>query len=197
MAKRLFDLAGAGVGLLLLSPLLLLISAWIKLDSPGPVFYRQVRVGRFGSPFRIHKFRTMRTDADRIGLPLTVGSDPRITRSGRFLRHYKLDELPQLIDVLLGKMSLVGPRPEVPKYVEHYPADVRALVLSVRPGITDLASIAYRDENALLGGSTNPDRTYLEEVLPAKLRFNVEYARQNNLLGDIKIIMRTLIAIVS
>ena len=197
MAKRLFDLIGAGIGLVLLSPLLLLIAVWVKLDSPGPVFYRQERVGRFGRLFRIHKFRTMHVDADRVGLALTVGADPRVTRAGALLRRYKLDELPQLLDVILGDMSLVGPRPEVPKYVAHYPNDVRELVLSVRPGITDLASIEYRDENALLGKSANPEQTYLEQVLPAKLRFNVEYARRHSVLGDLKIILCTLVAIVS
>lgn len=197
MAKRLFDLVVAAVGLLLLSPLLLLIAAWVKLDSPGTVFYRQERVGRFGRLFRIHKFRTMRVDADRIGLALTVGGDRRITRVGAFLRRYKLDELPQLIDVILGDMSLVGPRPEVPKYVAHYPKDVRELVLSVRPGITDLASIEYRDENTLLGKSSNPEQTYLDQVLPAKLRFNVEYVRRHSVLGDLRIILCTLVAIMS
>ena len=146
MVKRLFDLLLSCIGLLLLAPLLLLIALLIKLDSPGPVMFRQERVGRFGKPFRIHKFRTMRHEPAGQGLQITVGADRRITRVGGFLRASKLDELPQLLDVWLGDMSLVGPRPEVPRYVAHYPAELREKVLSVRPGITDIASIEYRDE---------------------------------------------------
>ncbi len=146
MAKRLFDILCAGVGLLLLSPLLLVVAAWVKLDSPGPVMFRQERVGRFGRSFRIHKFRTMRVDAPTLGPQITIGDDARITRSGRWLRASKVDELPQLWDVLRGAMSLVGPRPEVPRYVAMYPAELRALVLSVRPGITDPASLSFRNE---------------------------------------------------
>ena len=192
MLKRLFDVLAAGCGLLLLLPVLLLIMLWIKLDSPGPVFFRQERVGRFGRPFRIHKFRTMYVDAEARGLQLTVGADPRVTRSGQFLRHYKLDELPQLLDVLLGQMSLVGPRPEVPRYVAHYPAEVRDKVLSVRPGLTDLASIEYRHENRLLGASTDPEHTYLHEVMPNKLRINLQYVDNHGLFSDIGILWRTL-----
>ncbi|NLR75877.1 MULTISPECIES: sugar transferase [Leeia] len=192
MPKRVFDLLAAGCGVLLLLPVLLLIMLWIKLDSPGPVFFRQERVGRFGKPFRIHKFRTMYVDAEARGLQLTVGADPRVTRSGQFLRHYKLDELPQLLDVLLGQMSLVGPRPEVPRYVAHYPADVRDKVLSVRPGLTDLASIEYRHENRLLGESSDPEHTYLHEVMPNKLRINLQYVDNHGLFSDIGILWRTL-----
>ena len=195
MSKRLFDLICASLGLILLSPALLLIAAWIKLDATGPIFFRQERIGQFGTPFRIHKFRTMITDAEKRGMQITVGKDNRITRSGTFLRRYKLDELPQLIDVVIGNMSLVGPRPEVPKYVACYPADVRDLVLSVKPGITDLASIEFKDENTLLGKSTNPEETYISEVLPRKLVYCVEYVQQRTLFFDFKVILRTLHAI--
>ncbi|WP_018150564.1 sugar transferase [Leeia oryzae] len=195
MLKRLFDLLLAGIGLLCLLPLFVLVALWIKYDSSGPVFFRQERVGRFGQLFRIHKFRTMRVDAERSGLQITVGQDNRITRSGQFLRHYKLDELPQLIDVLAGTMSLVGPRPEVPRYVALYPEDIKRQVLSVRPGITDLASIEYRHENALLGASANPEKTYIEEVMPAKLALNCQYVARQSLGLDIVLIFKTVLAI--
>jgi lipopolysaccharide/colanic/teichoic acid biosynthesis glycosyltransferase len=196
LAKRLFDLVAAGAGLLVLAPLLLLLALWIKLDSRGPVFFRQERVGRAGVPFRIHKFRTMRVDAERHG-QLTVGKDSRVTGAGAFLRKSKLDELPQLIDVLVGSMSLVGPRPEVPKYVAHYPAEVKELVLSVRPGITDWASIKMIDENEILGAAADPERAYIEEVLPQKLAYYVAYAQGHTLPDDIKIIFATLAKIVT
>jgi lipopolysaccharide/colanic/teichoic acid biosynthesis glycosyltransferase len=195
MAKRLFDLICAGAGLLLLSPLLLGIALWIKLDSAGPVFFRQQRVGRFGVPFRIHKFRTMQDDASALGPQLTVGADPRITRAGRVLRAAKLDELPQLLDVIAGTMSLVGPRPEVPRYVALYPSALRDKVLSVRPGITDPASIAYRDESALLAAASDPERVYVEQVMPAKLRFAAEYVEQRSMFGDLRLIGATLRAL--
>ena len=195
MAKRLMDLLGAGLGLLLLAPLLLPIALLIKLDSPGPVFYRQVRVGRFGREFRIHKFRTMRDAPVASGRQITVGADPRITRTGAWLRHSKLDELAQLIDVLLGDMSLVGPRPEVPKYVALYPAELRDKVLSVRPGITDIASIEYRHESRLLGESADPEHTYVHEVLPAKLALQARYVDQAGVFTDLALIARTLRAL--
>ncbi|MEY8879653.1 MAG: sugar transferase [Leptothrix sp. (in: b-proteobacteria)] len=197
MAKRLFDLLLAGAGLLALLPLLLLIALAIKLDSRGPVFYRQVRVGRHGREFRIHKFRTMtHNPADR-GPQLTVGLDARITRVGAFLRRSKLDELAQLIDVLQGSMSLVGPRPEVPRYVALYPAELRAKVLSVRPGITDFASVEYRDESTLLAASADPERTYREQVLPAKLALQAKYVDAAGVFTDLKLIARTLRAIMN
>lgn len=196
LAKRSFDLLAAGAGLLLLSPVLLLLALWIRLDSPGPVFFRQVRVGRFGRPFRIHKFRTMRTDAERHG-QLTVGADARVTRAGLLLRKTKLDELPQLIDVVCGSMSLVGPRPEVPRYVEQYPAALRDKVLSLRPGITDWASIRMIDENEILGRAEDPERAYIEQVLPEKLAYYVRYADTHTLAGDVHIILVTLLKIVS
>ncbi len=195
MLKRIFDIFFASFGLIIISPLLLLIAIWIKLDSPGPIFFRQERVGQFGTSFRIHKFRTMVTDAEKRGMQLTVGKDNRITRSGCFLRHYKLDELPQLIDVLVGNMSLVGPRPEVPKYVACYPDNIRDLVLSVKPGITDLASIEFREENKILGLSTNPEKTYINEILPIKLKYYIQYTQKNNIFLDLLIILRTFQAI--
>ncbi len=188
--KRLFDLLAASAGLLLLAPLLLALALWIKRDSPGPVFFRQERMGRYGRPFRIYKFRSMRQD--NAGLQITVGADSRITRSGHFIRTYKLDELPQLINVLLGDMSLVGPRPEVPRYVALYPDAVRTEVLSVRPGITDLASVQYRSESTLLADSTDPEHTYIHTILPAKLALCQQYVRQRSLLLDLKIIAMTL-----
>jgi lipopolysaccharide/colanic/teichoic acid biosynthesis glycosyltransferase len=195
MAKRAFDLVCAALGLVLLAPLLLGIALWIKLDSRGPVFFRQQRVGRRGVPFRIHKFRTMVADAPALGAPITVGADPRITRAGRFLRRAKLDELPQLIDVLVGTMSLVGPRPELPRYVALYPAELRDKVLSVRPGITDPASIEYRDEAALLACAADPERAYVEQVLPAKLRCSVRYVEQQSMRGDMRLIGATVSAL--
>ncbi len=196
MAKRLFDWLASGLGLLLLSPVLLVLAVWIKLDSSGPVFFRQERVGQFGRLFRIHKFRTMVTDAERLGLQITVGADSRVTRVGQWLRKYKLDELPQLLDVWLGHMSLVGPRPEVPRYVACYPADVRELVLSVRPGITDRASIEYRDENEVLGNSVNPHDTYINEILPIKISYYLEYVNNRTFMDDLMIIFVTLRALI-
>ena len=185
MAKRLFDLAVALPGLLLLAPAMLLIALCIKLDSPGPVFFRQLRVGRHGVPFRIHKFRTMVADAPQLGPALTVGDDPRITRVGRWLRGTKLDELPQLLDVLAGSMSLVGPRPELPQYVALYPADLRERVLAGRPGLTDPASLRFADESMLLARATDPEREYREVLLPAKLRESVAYAERATLGSDL------------
>ena len=190
LLKRLFDIAASGIGLLLLAPLLLGIAVWIKRDSPGPVFFRQERIGRHGQPFRIYKFRSMRQN--NAGLQITVGEDARITRSGRFIRAYKLDELPQLINVLLGDMSIVGPRPEVPRYVALYPAEVRAEVLSVRPGITDLASVQYRSESTLLAQSSNPEQTYVDTILPAKLALCRQYVRERSFWLDLHIIGMTL-----
>jgi lipopolysaccharide/colanic/teichoic acid biosynthesis glycosyltransferase len=190
MAKRLFDIVCSALGLLLLSPLLLALALWIRLDSPGPVFFRQERIGRGGAPFRIHKFRSMRNDAG--GLQLTVGVDPRITRVGAWMRDRRLDELPQLIDVLQGTMSLVGPRPEVPRYVAHYPPDMAAKVLSVRPGITDPSSLEFLDEAALLAAAADPEREYIERILPRKLQGAARYAEQASLLSDIALIGRTV-----
>jgi len=192
MAKRLFDLLAATAALLLLAPLLALVALAIKLDTPGPVFFRQERVGRGGVPFRIHKFRTMRVDAPALGPAVTVGRDVRITRVGHWLRDRRIDELPQFIDVLLGRMSLVGPRPEVPRYVAHYPAALKARVLSVRPGITDPASLAHLDEAALLARAADPERAYIEQVLPRKLALQADYAARATLWSDLAVLGRTL-----
>jgi lipopolysaccharide/colanic/teichoic acid biosynthesis glycosyltransferase len=192
MGKRLFDLLLAGAGLVLLAPLFVLIALAIRLDSPGPVFYRQQRVGRGGVPFRIHKFRTMVHDPQDRGPQITAGADPRITRVGAFLRRGKLDELAQLIDVVQGTMSLVGPRPEVPRYVALYPQALRDKVLSVRPGITDIASIEFRDENALLARASDPEREYREVIMPAKLKLAERYVDQATLATDLRLIGKTL-----
>ena len=192
MAKRVFDLLGAGLALLLLSPLMLAIAAAIKLDSRGPVFFRQQRVGRHGVPFLIHKFRTMVADAPQCGPALTVGADARITRVGHWLRRTRLDELPQLIDVLAGPMSLVGPRPEVPMYVAHYPAALRERALSVRPGITDPSSLLYLNEAELHARAADPEREYIEVILPRKLQCAADYAAQANLRSDVVVLVRTL-----
>ncbi len=196
MTKRLFDWLASGLGLVLLSPFLFALAIWIKLDSPGPVFFRQERVGRFGCVFRIYKFRTMVTDAERLGLQITVGADARVTRAGRWLRKYKLDELPQLMDVWLGHMSLVGPRPEVPRYVACYPSNLRDVVLSVRPGITDRASIEFKAENEILGRAADPNHAYVEEVLPIKLKYYVEYVNSRTFWGDLNLIFLTIKAII-
>jgi lipopolysaccharide/colanic/teichoic acid biosynthesis glycosyltransferase len=189
LSKRLFDIVCAAVGLVLLSPLLLLAAVWVKLDSPGPALFRQTRVGRFGAPFTIHKFRTMRVEP---GAAITVGADPRITRSGQVLRQTKLDELPQLWDVLRGAMSLVGPRPELPHYVALYPADLRERVLAVRPGITDPASLAFSHEAELLAAAADPEREYREVILPAKLKLSADYAATASLATDLRLIFATL-----
>ena len=193
--KRAFDIAFSATALLLLAPLLAVIALWVRRDSPGPVIYRQERVGRYGQLFRIYKFRTMHPRAEAAGPPLTVGADGRITRAGHWLRRTKIDELPQLFNVLLGHMSLVGPRPEVPRYVALYPDDLRTLVLSVRPGITDAASIEFRNESHILGQSSDPERIYVEQILPIKLQHAVHYAGHHSLWGDLKIIARTVAAL--
>lgn len=180
----------------MLSPLFLVIAVWIKLDSKGPVFFRQVRVGRNGKPFRIHKFRTMGVNSESVGR-LTVGNDSRVTRSGHFLRKSKIDELPQLIDVVVGNMSLVGPRPEVQEFIDCYPSEVRREVLSVRPGITDLASIEMVDENEILAKYTDSRKAYIEQILPIKQQYYVDYVRNNSLFEDINIIFKTIYKIVN
>ena len=196
MSKRLFDWILSSLGLLVLGPVLILVALAIKLDLPGPVFFRQERVGRWGHPFWIHKFRTMRHDPVGQGLQITVGQDARITRVGAFLRASKIDELPQLIDVWVGTMSLVGPRPEVPRYVAVYPPELRDKILSVRPGITDIASIEYRDESAVLARAADPEQAYLHEVLPHKLALSARYVDQASVWTDLQLILRTLLAIV-
>jgi len=190
VAKRLFDIVASFIGLIILSPFFIIISMLILLSGRGGIFYRQVRVGKDGVDFRIWKFRTMRPDSDKKGLLTVGGKDPRVTRVGYFLRKSKLDEIPQLINVLVGEMSLVGPRPEVRKYVNMYTPD-QLRVLDVRPGITDYASIEYRNENELLAKSSDPERTYVDEVMPAKLRLNMKYIEEKSLWTDVKILFRT------
>lgn len=194
--KRAFDLLCAAMGLVLCLPLFAVIALAVKLDSPGPVYFRQQRVGRHGRIFKIHKFRSMHTRPQDAGHQITVNNDPRVTRTGRWLRQWKLDELPQLLDVLYGDMSLVGPRPEVPKYVAAYPEEVRDVVLSVRPGITDLASIRFRDENAMLDASADPDTAYIEQILPEKLKLQMEYVARQSFAMDMKILLQTACRVV-
>jgi lipopolysaccharide/colanic/teichoic acid biosynthesis glycosyltransferase len=189
MAKRGFDLLVSAALLLLLAPMLLAIGIWVKLDSPGPALFRQQRVGRYGTLFTIHKFRSMRSNAG--GLGLTVGDDARITRAGRWLRRLKMDELPQLWDVLRGTMSFVGPRPDLPEYVARYPEELRQRVLRVRPGITDPASLAFRNEAELLAREADPERAYRERILPAKLQLSADYADRATLWTDLRLIWRT------
>lgn len=190
--KRLFDILASGIGIIVLSPVLLIIALRIKTGSDGPVFFKQIRVGKNGKEFEILKFRTMVVNAEKLGRQITVGADNRITKVGGFLRKYKLDELPQLFNVFKGDMSLVGPRPEVPRYVKLYTEEQRK-VLSVRPGITDLASIRYRDENELLGKAENPDEFYINTIMPDKLALNMEYIKKSNVFYDIYIIIETII----
>jgi lipopolysaccharide/colanic/teichoic acid biosynthesis glycosyltransferase len=193
LTKRILDVIVAALGLIILAPVLLLIGLLIKLTSPGPVFFRQERVGLNAKVFAIHKFRTMTIDAPLRGLNLTVGKDKRITPIGRMLRKTKLDELPQLIDVLVGNMSLVGPRPEVPEFVTFYSPEVKQIVLSVRPGITEWASIRMIDENELLAKSTDPRQAYIKHILPEKLDFAVKYVQTRTFCQDCRIIFTTII----
>ncbi len=197
MSKRLFDLLLSGLGLVVMALPFLLIAIVIKLDSHGPVFFRQTRVGRRGREFRIHKFRTMRHAPGEKTSLITMENDPRITRVGRWLRRNKLDEFPQLLDVLAGDMSLVGPRPEVPKYVALYPPEIRRLVLSVRPGITDEASILFHRESELLAGSTDLEVEYTQRILPAKLAIYQRYVGERNLARDATILLRTIALLIS
>lgn len=192
--KRLFDFVASGIGLLVLSPIFLIVAIWIKCDSRGPVFYRQLRVGKDNKDFWLYKFRSMRPGSDKHGLITIGGRDPRVTKSGYFIRKYKLDELPQLINVFIGDMSLVGPRPEVRKYVDMYTRE-QMQVLTVRPGITDLASIRYRNENELLEGVEDPDQYYVDVVMQDKLNINLEYVQNHSFIGDLILICRTFIAI--
>ena len=196
MLKRGFDVVSSLIGIILLFPVLLILWICIQLESSGGGFYRQIRVGKNGVDFRLWKFRTMQTGADKKGLLTIGGRDSRVTRIGFYLRKYKLDELPQLINVIVGDMSIVGPRPEVRKYVELYSQNQRK-VLSVKPGITDYASIEYSNENELLALSENPEKTYIEEVLPAKLELNQKYLNEQGFLTDLKIIFQTIGKIVS
>ncbi len=195
IAKRTFDLALSSLGLLLLFPWLLLIALVIKIDSAGPVFYRGLRAGRLGKPFRIFKFRTMVRNADQLGGTSTPGDDPRVTRAGRLLRKYKVDELPQLLNVMRGEMSLVGPRPQVSWAVERYTEEEKAL-LGVRPGITDYASLKFRHEDEILRGSTQPDKDYFEKIHPEKMRLSLEYVKKQSFFLDCRILARTLVTVI-
>lgn len=193
--KRIMDIVFSLGFILVLSPILLFIAIWIKLDSTGPVFYLQERIGLHRKPFRIYKFRTMHPDADKRGLLTVGGRDPRVTSAGYYLRKFKLDELPQFFNVLGGSMSLVGPRPEVKRYVDLYNS-TQLNVLNVKPGITDYASIEYSDENELLGKASDPERTYIDEIMPAKLELNLKYINDQSLMTDCKILFRTFLKIV-
>jgi lipopolysaccharide/colanic/teichoic acid biosynthesis glycosyltransferase len=196
MIKRLFDLVCSAFGLLVLSPLLVVLCVLIKLEDGGPVLYRGVRVGRYGKRFRIFKFRTMVVNADKIGGPSTADDDARITPMGKLVRRFKLDELPQLINVWTGDMSLVGPRPEVPGEVDLYTEEERAL-LNVRPGITDYASIAFHNEGEILRGSPDPHQAYREKIRPEKIRLGLEYVKHNSLRLDLKIIFKTFSTLIA
>lgn len=193
--KRAMDIVISGGALAVIWPVLLLIALAIKIDDPGPVFYRQVRVGKDGKEFRIFKFRTMIVDADKKGLAITVGRDNRITRMGRLLRKTKLDELAQLFNVFIGEMSFVGPRPEVPKYVKLYTPYQRQVLL-VRPGITDYASIAYRNENDMLEGAEDPEKMYIDVIMPDKIELNMKYLHEISPLADIRLIFSTIAAVI-
>ena len=195
MLKRLFDIVLSLFGLILISPVLVTLAIMIKKEERGPVFYRGVRVGRFGKLFRIFKFRTMVVNAEKLGGPSTADDDPRITKVGNFIRKFKLDELPQLINVLKGEMSFVGPRPEVQMYVDMFTEEERA-ILSVRPGITDWASIWNPDEGGILAGSLDPEKTYMEKIRPEKIRLQLKYVRERSFWNDLKIIAQTIITIV-
>lgn len=194
--KRSFDILASGLGLIVLSPLFIILAIWIKLDSKGPVFYRQVRVGRYNKDFRIFKFRSMRVGSDKGSLVTIGGHDPRITRSGYFIRKFKFDELPQLINVFLGDMSLVGPRPEVRHYVDYWTTE-QMHVLDVRPGITDPASIKFRNENELMEKAEDPEKYYIEVIMQEKIRLYLEYVEKHSFFYDIALIFKTFWVIVS
>lgn len=194
--KRIFDILASGCGLIVLSPVFLVLAIWIKLDSPGPVFYRQVRVGRGNKDFSIFKFRSMRVGSDKGSLVTIGGHDPRITRSGYFIRKFKLDEFPQLINVFIGDMSLVGPRPEVRHYVNYWTPE-QMHVLDVRPGITDPASIKFRNENELMEQAEDPEKYYIEVIMQEKIKLYLDYVRDHSFLGDIGLIFKTFWVIVT
>ncbi|HLX53972.1 MAG TPA: sugar transferase [Aquella sp.] len=192
IAKRFFDIICSLLGLIILAPFFIIIAILTKSTTHGPIFFKQVRVGRYGREFSIHKFRTMIADAESIGPHITIGNDSRITPIGQFLRKTKLDELPQLIDVLQGNMSLVGPRPEVPEYVKIYPQEIKNIVLSVRPGITDWASIKMIDESLVLAKANDPKQLYIDKILPEKLAYAVKYVKTRSFLTDVIIIFITI-----
>jgi lipopolysaccharide/colanic/teichoic acid biosynthesis glycosyltransferase len=196
MIKRIFDISFSMIGLIILSPLLLIIAYLIKKEDGGPIFYRGVRIGQFGKPFRIFKFRTMVVNADKIGGPSTADDDPRITKIGKILRKYKIDELPQLINVLKGEMSIVGPRPEVPFYVDMFTEEEKR-ILDVKPGITDWASLWDCDEGAILAGSSDPEKTYMEKIRPIKIKLQLRYVDNHSFFTDLKIIFLTILTVIT
>lgn len=194
--KRILDVVGSALGLLVLLPVLIIVAVAIRFDSPGPIFFRQERVGLRGRSFRIFKFRSMVVGAARAGTALTVRGDTRITRAGMFLRSSKLDELPQLINVLIGDMSIVGPRPEVPEFMKYYTPDQRAIILSMRPGITDYAAILFRDESSLLDRERDPIDVYRREIMPIKFAYYERYSREIGVLNDLRIILATMLLLI-
>ncbi|MFA5095647.1 MAG: sugar transferase [Candidatus Paceibacterota bacterium] len=193
--KRLFDAIFSFLGLVLISPLLLAVAILVKFSSPGPVFYHGERIGRNGKPFRIFKFRTMVLNAESLGGPSTAGDDPRLLKIGPFLKRYQLDELPQLINVIKGEMSLVGPRPEVKEYVDIMPEEEKKIILSLRPGMTDLASLWNFHEGEVLKGSQDPEKTYMEKIRPTKTKLQLEYVKNRSFLLDLKIIVKTILKV--
>lgn len=195
LLKRIFDIVASGLGLLILSPLLIIIALIIKMDSEGPIFFKQKRVGINKKPFSIYKFRTMVNEAEKLGKQITIGNDNRITKVGLYIRKYKIDELPQLINVFIGEMSLVGPRPEVPRYVDLYD-EQQQQILFVKPGITDYASIKFRNENEILAKSKNPEDEYIKNIMPMKIDLNLKYIEEISIITDIKIILKTIICII-
>lgn len=194
--KRTFDFLVALGGTIVLLPIFAVIALWIELDSPGSILFAQTRIGKWGRPFKIYKFRTMVTNAETLGKQITTAGDSRITRSGQFLRKYKLDELPQLLNVLKGDMSLVGPRPEVPRYVDLYTIEQRR-VLNVRPGITDLASLEFRNENDILARVENPEDVYIQDIMPRKLNLNLQYIACSSFFFDINLVFKTFVRVVA
>ena len=193
--KRIFDVIFSLIGLIIVSPFFLVAALFVKKESPGPVFYRGIRIGRQGRPFKIYKFRSMVDNAENLGGPSTAGDDPRLTKIGILLKKYQLDELPQIINVFLGEMSLVGPRPEVKLYIDMLSEEERKIILSFRPGMTDLASLWNFHESELLKGSPDPERTYLEKIRPEKIRLQLEYAKNRSFFLDLKIIFQTILKI--
>lgn len=196
MLKRLFDIVVSGIGLIVLFPLFIVIAVWIKSDSKGEIFFRQTRVGLHGRLFKIHKFRTMTVNSEQKG-GLTIGNDMRVTKAGKFLRKYKLDELAQLIDVFIGKMSLVGPRPEIPEFMNLYSEYEYQQILSVKPGITDRASIEMVDENEVLSKYENPRQAYIDIIMPMKAKYYLEYVNNQSFITDVKLIIMTILKIIS
>lgn len=194
MIKRLFDIAAATLLLVVLSPLFLFLALWIRMDSPGPVFFRQRRVTAYGRVFRIFKFRTMVADAPKLGTQVTTKEDPRITRAGHFLRKVRLDEIPQLLNILSGDMTFVGTRPEVEKYVEHYTEEMWATLL-LPAGVTSYASIKYKDEDRLLASAKDADRVYVEEILPEKMKYNLKELENFSLRREAKVLLQTVAAV--